>query len=223
MTMNTDAREPVPERRGGCRWGCWLIGLVALLMAGVVFCGVAAWRTLTPDRDVAVLHDQLTKAGGLAVHPKVRMSVGPVWLALARGVVHFIDQVPPDGRDGLRAARRASVSVDEVSGKVSEEQRLAMISAADAAMGKRGWARSVSVCDDENVVLIFCRKDQAGDEPMRLCLAVCDGKDFVTVSAEVEAEPLARIVERHHDEIAAKIDHGSARLESEVEAGGGAP
>mgnify|MGYP000652015291 CR=1 FL=1 len=64
-------------------------------------------------------------------------------------------------------------------------------------MQKRGWVRMVGVADKKETVLIYVPQELKTDGPIRICLAVVNGKELVVVSTAVDPANLAALVERH--------------------------
>lgn len=171
----------------------WILGIV---LTPFVVLGITIAGAIRLNGDAAALRQQVMAATGSRWHAKVQLSANPVVVSLARTVISFIHDVPPEAREALRAVRSACVGVYERNETTGAGRRDELIAETDKAMAHRGWVRVVGVVDDKDTVLIYLPDGRESAEPSRVCLAVCSGRELVVVAAGFDADTLARLVTR---------------------------
>jgi hypothetical protein len=171
----------------------WILGIVLTPFVAVGFVIAGALRL---NSEATALRREIMTATGGHWHAKVQLSVPPTAVSLARTVVSFIHDVPPEAREALRAVRSACVGVYERDETTGEGGRDQIIAETDKAMAHRGWVRAVGVVDGKDTVLIYLPEGRGSAKPSRVCLAVCSGRELVIVAAGFDADTLARLVTR---------------------------
>lgn len=169
--------------------GACLVPFVAL--AVVVNNGVRL------ERSAACLRRQLMTASGGGWHTQVQLSVGSLLLSTVHTGLSFVDDVPVEAREILRAVRTASVGVyrrTPIDGGVHVSG--AFWADADRSMARRGWMRAAGIVDGDTVVLVYVPAGRAGMEPSRACVAVCNRDTLVVVTAGFHPGMLAKSLAR---------------------------
>jgi len=190
--MNT----PVPTSRR--RWWPWLTAILVLLVAPVVIVGVGVLSVITLDRDAALLRREVMGATNSDWHTKVQVSAGWVMLSAVRAGLHFVQHEHiDDARLALAAVRNASVGVYERDTQPVEVNLRELLARVDGVMIDRGWTRLVGVLDHGKTVLVYAANKSFSAAKLDVCVAVVDGPELVVVSTRVDAEALAKLVERH--------------------------
>jgi hypothetical protein len=191
--MNTI--EPAPKRSSSATLWRWL---AAIAGACVLVTAVSIWNLVTLSRDAAALRRELFSALPISARPQVQISVGPVLLTTARGLLSFVDDVPPEARQALRAIKAASVGVYRLDRNLEPSARVQLLAAADRAMDRRDWTRIVAVQKDDETVLVYMPADLAEGDPLRVCLAICAKDQLVLVSAAGDGVELLALAQMQH-------------------------
>ena len=171
----------------------WILGLA---LSPFVAIGLLVASALRLNGDATVLREEIMAASGARWHTQVQLTIPPALVRLARNIVWFVHDVPPEAREVLRAVRFGSVGVYERSPAAAGDPACDFIAATDQVMARRGWARTVGVVDGRNTVLIYLPEGRASAQPSRVCLAVCDGAQLVVVAAGFNADQLSRFIVR---------------------------
>ena len=182
--MNT--HPPSGRRRRVLLWSVVFLGLCFLGAAHVVYSAVSL------TRDAAALRGSVLTAMDGQAQTRVQVSVGPVFLGLARQLLPLIDDVPEEALCALRSVRSASVGVFEL------EQSLPAggdyVRSADASMRNRGWTRVLAVRDGASTVLVYAPGKASRGAEMDLCLAVVEERNVVIVAASVRPSDLLPLI-----------------------------
>jgi hypothetical protein len=104
-------------------------------------------------------------------------------------------KIEPEARLAVSALRGASVGVYQLDPLDKGQSRQIDLKAIDARMGKRGWARMVTVLKGDETVLVYV-SDEKDPNDLKVCVAVCKRNELVLVSARAALEPLIEIVQR---------------------------
>ena len=154
---------------------------------------------LTLDRDAAVLRKAIMADANDDWQTKIQVSVGRLTLAAVRtGLVFVHMKDVAEAQVALGAVRGASVGVYQRKPSKGETvSREAVFADTDAAMTRRGWSRLVGVVDKKDAVLVYTPAKYDVDGSIDVCLAVLNNRELVVVSATVDADGLADLVERH--------------------------
>lgn len=187
----TEPQRPAASRRHFWRWTGGIAAGCLLIVA------IGIYNLVTLSRDAAVLRQELFAALDLQASPKVQISVGPSLLAVARLSLAFVDRVPPEARQALKAIKAASVGVYQLRRDLPSEDRAKLFAAADALMNRRDWIRIVGVNNDHETVLIYTPANTRNRDVLRVCLAVCQRDQVVVVSAVAEGEALIELARDH--------------------------
>ena len=190
--MTTESAE-VSSPRHRFRALHWLFIAMAA-MAVVVAAEIGSVFFLSDE--ASDLRVSFAESTDLKVKTKVQFSMGPGLLGLGRVVAGFIDEVPTEAKDAMKAIRRTSVGVYELDRVPTEAERLELFSAADSRLTAEGWSRIVSVHEGEQTVMIFMPKDAPEGEEIEICLTVCDGRDLVIISATTRTGPLIKLAQK---------------------------
>lgn len=186
-----DTPLPTPRHRGRrvLLWATVFLGLCFLGLASVVYSAV----TLT--REAAVLRRGVLDGIDIPAHARVQVSVGPVFLTLARQFLPLIEDLPAEAACALRSVTSASVGVFELDRHPSAGADC--IRSADRSMRERGWTRVVGVRDGGSTVLVYAPLGHRGGDEMDLCLAVVEERNLVIVSARLRPKDLIPLIEQH--------------------------
>lgn len=187
----TEPQRPAAPRRHVWRWVGGLAAGCLLIVA------IGIYNLVTLSRDAAALRQELFSALDLRASPKVQISVGPGLLAVARLGMTFVDSVPPEAREALKAIKAASVGVYQLRENLPSEGRAKLFAAADGLMKRRDWIRVVGVNNDHETVLIYMPANSRNRDVLRVCLAVCQRDQVVVVSAVAEGEALIELARDH--------------------------
>jgi len=196
--MNAAASaQPAPRRP----IGRWIAVCLALLLLPMMVVAVGVVSMLTLSRDATVLRREVMAATEADWHTKVQVSAGWLVLGAVRTALGFVDHKHMDeARDAMAAVRNVSVGVYERSGRTENWSREQLLRKTDERMRDRGWSRLVGVNDHGQTVLVYASDEADNGDRMDLCVAVVDGRDLVVVSANVNADSLVRLAEKHFPE-----------------------
>ncbi|MCF7686761.1 MAG: DUF4252 domain-containing protein [Cephaloticoccus sp.] len=188
--MNSST-PPVLRRR---RIWPWVVA--AIVLTPVVVLAVTAYSYIHLERDADRLRHQVMKHHQADWQTRVQLSVGSATLASLRGCLQLVPHKDiAEVRQALAAVRQASVGVYEIPARQSRVTRASFLVDTDRAMATDGWVRIVGVVDGDEKVMIYVPEDS--DEPERFCLAVVTDEELVVVSATVDPEALASLIEHH--------------------------
>jgi hypothetical protein len=193
--MNPAPQTPAPRR--GRIWFWVLLG-AGLCLTPFALLGIAAVSYLTLDRDVRTLRHHVMAATDADWSTKVQMSVGRVTLGVAGQVLRFVEHDDiDDARLALGAVKHASVGVYERDSGAADWSREQLFAKTDRAMQNRGWSRLVGVLNPREAVLVYVQDDADEGDPIRLCIAVANGRELVVVSTSVNPDQLGELVAKH--------------------------
>lgn len=164
------------------------MGVSALLL------GLGVYNLITLTSEARTLKRTLLASDGFKASLRVQGTVGPILLGSARTVLRFVPDVPAEVREGLAALRSASVGVYQLKMRPTAENRDDVFAAADVAMERLGWSRIVSVNERNQRVVVYAPTGDEGEQ-LRVCVAVCDHKQLVVVSARADADALGKFVQ----------------------------
>jgi hypothetical protein len=173
-----------------------LIGLLIWMGASVAVVAAFVASFFFLDSNASMIRRQVMSASGRDWDTKVQVSVSPVTMALARTVMRFVPEVPDEAHFAMRAMRSASVGVYELARGERAVLDGDWLHEADARMAKRGFTRLVRVADRKQSVALYIPEDYDDGDRLKICVAVCSGKELVVVSAETALEPLMVLIER---------------------------
>jgi hypothetical protein len=195
-------RPTTPTKRPVRVRGSVVLWILASLAGGFVLAAILVINALTLNREARVVREAMVGALGGRTSTRVQVSVGPLMLGSARTILSFVDDVPEEARVALRSVRAASVGVYQLKAD-SNRNYAGVLERADAAMARAGWTRMVGVMQPgaKKCVLIYTPASAADDGPVRLCVAVCDGRELVVVSAKAAPEELMKLVGKHSKSI----------------------
>jgi len=172
-----------------------LAGFLAWMTASVVIIGAFVASFFFLDSNASMLRRQVMAASGRDWDTKVQVSVRPVAMAMTRLALRFIPEVPGEAHLALKAVRSASVGVYELPRGERAEMTGDWLQEADRRMAGRGFTRLVRVNERKESVAVYIPEDCDDGDLLRLCVAVCTGKELVVVSAEAALEPLMQLIE----------------------------
>jgi hypothetical protein len=174
------------------RWGRWL----AIGAAGVfIATAVSAINLVTLTREAGALRSAVVTTPGLQSRLQVQASVGPALCALARVVLRFVPDVPPEAHTAVRAVRGASVAVYKLETAPTAQNRADSMESAAATMLRRGWNRAVAVQNDNESVVVFTRHDGGGRNSLRVSVVVFTEGELVFAEARLSPDELAALVD----------------------------
>ncbi|HEX2099463.1 MAG TPA: hypothetical protein VHF69_02300 [Candidatus Synoicihabitans sp.] len=177
--------------------GSLLAGLLVALVAGAILVMIGIANLVTLSRDAHALRRALVATDGVEAELRVQGSVGPVLIHSARLVLRLIDDVPTEARQALTAVRDASVAVYQLRDAATPEAHAALAFAGIDAMERRGWKRTVLVRENSDTVMVFTPVERGSRSALRVCVAVCSGRELVIVDATVSPEALAELAAPH--------------------------
>ncbi len=189
--------EPVlsPARRGR-RVGIAI--LVILFLACLLLAiGIAGFFRLS--RDTRVLRNSLrtsTESQMGAWHEKLEIRVGtlPLW-ALRTGL--SFAPLEPEAQLALSSIRAAEVGIYELGSQTPYLNSGELLRAADLGMAKRGWDRTVAVCQKGELVAVYMPIENQDSEKLRACVAVFQGRQLILASARGDLKPLFDLAQMH--------------------------
>ena len=197
--MNPTNEAKVPARRAWWRRRWRLVA--AVLFAGPpLLLAAAAWSYFALPGEATTLRDAMMRSTTAEWRTTVQADVGAATLAAVRAVVGGVEAPGvEDARLALRSVRRASVGVYRRHGGADGERRDGAVSAADAAMRRRGWERVVAVTEGArgDTVLIYSPAGRTGLETVEFCVAVRNARELVVVAGSVAPEALGELIARH--------------------------
>lgn len=178
---------PQPSRPGsaGRLLGALLTGLALLAGSG---CSEGAGELhATQDALLAALPGEW--------QTRIQVTVGPVWLGLARAGVALADvalaEVEPQARAALAAVRGFKVSIHRPV--ANPPDRAGMLRQADRALAGRGWERVVGVMENHELVAVYAPRDATSPRQLPLCVMVFTGDELILVSARGNVEALVEL------------------------------
>lgn len=194
--MNHDTNSSIKSRR---RWWRWVLGILGVCL---LMCAVAIVDLVTLNRDAAAMRRAVFGAVRAEKSTHVQLSVGPVLLGTVRAGLGFVHKVPEEARLALKGVKAASVGVYALDRAVGAEERGRVLAAVDPVMAGRGWERMVVASEAKDTVMIYTKPTDDEHDPLQVCLAVCEAKEIVIVSATAEPEVLAELAAKHGGRLA---------------------
>lgn len=173
-----------------------LLGLLIWMGASVLVVGAFVASFFFLDSNAAMIRRQVMGASGRDWSTKVQVSVRPAAMAMTRVALRFVPEVPDEAHLALRAVRSASVGVYQLPRGERAEFTGDWLNEADARMAQRGFTRLVRVSESKESVAVYIPEDCDEGDLLKLCVAVCTGKELIVVSAETALEPLLELIER---------------------------
>lgn len=192
---DTIQATPKPRRR----WWRWVLGILGLCL---FMAAVAIVDLLTLNHDAAAMRRAVFAATAAGTTTQVQLSVGPVLLGTVRAGLGFIHDVPPEALLALKGMKAASVGVYALDRPVSADERSRVLTAVDPVMTERGWQRLVLASEGKDTVMIYTKPTDDEHDPMRMCLAVCEAREIVIVSATADPAVLAQLAVQHGGRLA---------------------
>jgi len=168
------------------------IFLLGLLFLGLTVYAITSYVRLGSDE--RALRNSLLKASSADWHTKGEVNVGPCTVTAARIGLAFA-HLKPEARTAVSCVRAGQFGMYETSGYSGD--RVAMLSAADKVMERRGWDRVVGVINDENLVAVYIGRDSSDDLDLKVCVAVIDEGRLILASARGDLEPLMKFANEH--------------------------
>lgn len=141
-----------------------------------------------------------TRLDGTAA-TKIQFSVGPGLLGIGRMAAHWVDDIPNEVHHALGAVKEASIGIYELDAIPSAATRNQLVQITDERLGLKGWKRIVAVSENRETVLVYAPTDIGESDDIQFCVAVCDGKDLVVVSATASREGLMKLTDLHRGEL----------------------
>ena len=171
------------------RWMAVVLMVCVALLALAAY-GVTGYFRLSPE--MAGLRDGLQSASGQPWQRKIAVNVGrPTFFAVRNGLslVHMQDEA----RVALQTIRACEVGIYETSAGTDPEKRAALLTAADAAMSKRGWERIVGVMDGENLVAVFVPASLKSTDDFKCCVMVMEGHKMILASTRANLDAAIKL------------------------------
>jgi len=184
--------ETDPKR--GFRLLHWIAIVCA---AGVLVLGFKIAGVFFLSADARAMQTAMTEAMDWPGEAQIQLSAGPALLSIGRWAALCIDDIPDEAHHALKAVRHASVGIYQRDRCPSAEERVDMMQTVDDRFTAKGWTRIVIVSDGPDLVMVYAPDDWESDEEVRFCLAVCDGREMVIVSAQARIGPLMELVKPH--------------------------
>jgi hypothetical protein len=182
--------SPRPQRRAYPVLHWFLItGAAALVVVAIKT--VSMFFLSAEARD---LQTAMVQSTSVDMERQMQFSIGPGILSLGTLAMHFIADVPPPARQGMLAVRSASVGVYQTDTMTCRTDRSQMLTLADARLAERGWARVVTVMENDDLVLIYSPIVWDESDDVRFCVAVWSERELIIVSMTAETEPLRKLV-----------------------------
>lgn len=194
MPVTSPPAHRTPSR-GFCHW-LLIFFAAAMVVAAVEIAGVFFLSREADKLKVAILDHTESP-----LETKVQFSVGSGLLGLSRLVLQWVPDVPPQARQALAALDEASVGVYEFNHTPSSNERMRMIRLADERLQKQGWKRTVAVSQRNETVLVYVPDGPSGEAELQVCVAVCEGRNLVVVSALTSVEALVALASNHGAEL----------------------
>jgi hypothetical protein len=132
------------------------------------------------------------KSAGAEWDAQIEIGVGAFTLGAARAGLAWVD-LEPEARTALHAVRSADVGVYKRHGARAPLKPGAIFSAADKAMGSRGWERIVGVSNQRELVAIYVPSKAASARNVKFCLVTVTGEELVVASARSNLEPVLEL------------------------------
>lgn len=173
-----------------------LLGLLIWMGASVLVVGAFVASFFFLDSNASLVRRQVMSASGRDWSTKVQVSVRPAAMAMTRLALRFVPEVPDEAHLALKAVRSASVGVYQLPRGERAEFTGDWLAEADARMANRGFTRLVRVSESKESVAVYIPEDCDEGDLLKLCVAVCTGKELIVVSAETALEPLLELIER---------------------------
>jgi hypothetical protein len=148
-----------------------LILTVLIVLPGAGVLGIASYFRLSSD--ARALRDGVFATFQCEPARTIDISVGRATMAAIRAGSGFFS-IPHEAAVALGSVRSIEAGRYQVLGPVPDGRRL--VAAADAAMSKRGWVRTVTVLQQEHLVLVYMPKESAKQDLLECCaLVMADG------------------------------------------------
>ena len=192
----TASSAAAPVRRHRFRnW--FLIIMAAVFLVAVV----EAAGVFFLSKGARQLQQAVNSGLASSAQTKIQFSVGPALLGMGHLASIWIDDIPDEAREALGALRGASVGIYELDVSPSREQRFAMMRKTDERVSAQGWTRIVGVCEGNETVMIYVPTETSLEHELNFCVAVCEGKNLVVVSAQASTAAVMRLARAHSGEL----------------------
>jgi hypothetical protein len=183
------------------RWNIYWI--TAAVLAVALFCTVALvvfgitsfFRLSRDSRQLRNSLVEASEAAGVSWSKKAELSFGAFSFGVARATLSLADtrRVPKEARLALQSVSGAEFGIYRRTPRGGGLNAGALLTAADAAMAKRGWERIVGVVHDKQLVAVYIPRMAQLDEQLPACVAVLDREQLVVVAARAHLEPLLEL------------------------------
>lgn len=203
--MNTlPMNPPIPSAPARPkRWGVVKVGFLVIL---AMFCSWTVYGMVF-NGDIKAARKAVASSVPGEWDKKFDFGVGPIILGLARTVVSFIDQVPPEARVALRSIKGAGVSIYHLHDGAERPSRASIMSNADKTMARRGWERIVGVTSERDVVAVYTPSSMTSIENTSVCVLVNNGNDLIVVSARANLDDILKLaMDRVNEEQGWKLE-----------------
>jgi hypothetical protein len=178
----------------GRRFLLWSFGIILVLS---LVMGFTVTRLVRIDRATSQLRDEIVQSVDLPVRSRVQLNLGPAVLLPARFFFKFVEEIPPEARLALSAARRVSIGIYSIDTDGSGIDQNALLDSATGKMNARDWNLAVSVRDGNEAVMVYLPREWSLEDEVKVWVAVCDRSQLVLVSAGLRVEPLMQLAKMH--------------------------
>jgi hypothetical protein len=165
------------------------------LLATVVILGGAGY--LRPGPEIRSLQTCLAKAAMEDCEKRVALSVGSWTLGIGALIARLAD-APEEVRVALNTFRAADVAVYTLGSPARRDNLNVLLKEADARMSIRGWARTVLVREENNLVAIYTLGKSSDPGKIRVCALIVDERNLVMASARVNLDCGLEFLEQRH-------------------------
>ena len=167
------------------------VGVLILMSALLVLLGLGVASYFRLGSDTRALRNGVLAASGARWQQRIALNVGGLTLGLARAGLSFAPLDEP-ARAALRSVRGGEVGIFELSAGAAPPDRAAMLAAADAALGARGWERVVGVMAERKLVAVYVPGENVTAQSLNCCVLVLDDRQMVLALARTNPQPLVQ-------------------------------
>jgi hypothetical protein len=192
---NSSSTDAAPRSHRARNW------FLIIMAAALAVAAVEAASIFFLSKEARKLHLAIDTHLEGPASTKIQFTVGPGLLGIGRMAAHWVDDIPDEVHHALGAVKEASVGIYELDVNPSAAARSQLVQITDERLGLKGWQRIVAVSENRDTVLVYAPKDIGESDDIQFCVAVCDRKDLIVVSATASLKGLMKLTDLHRGEL----------------------
>lgn len=172
---------------------------VLAVLAGICLIGLSAiafavYSTVTVGSDMRAVRNVAAKEAHLRFAQQWEGTAHPLLVDVARFGLSFA-HLQPEARLAIQSVRGAEVGFYELTTPPNDATRQRLFRDFSQRLEQRGWSRTVSVLDREDLVMVFVPNSETSAQEFRAFVVVLNERQLVLVSGRANLEPMAELVE----------------------------